>query len=96
VFFVEVVLGAIVVLVLALLLASLGGGLPPVRPDTDDPALPADRLLTSADFATMRFRTAVYGYRMEDVDAAMAALHAALLAHEQPAAAGRDAAEAAE
>jgi len=84
VFFVEVVLGLIVVLALALLLAAVGGGgLPPAPPDTDDPALPADRLLTSADLATLRFRTAVHGYRMEDVDAAMAAVHAALWAAEQ-------------
>lgn len=86
-FFVEVVFGVIAVLALALLLAAVGGGLPSAPPDTDDPALPPHRLLTSADFATMRFRTAVYGYRMEDVDAAMAALHAALVATEQPAAA---------
>ena len=82
-FFVEVVLGVIVVLALALLLSMAGGGLPPAHPDTDDPPLPTDRLLTSADFATLRFRTAVHGYRMEDVDAAMAAAHAALWAAEQ-------------
>ena len=81
-FVVEVVLGVIAVLAVALLLAAAGGGLPPARPDTDEPALPADRLLTSDDIATMRFRTAVRGYRMEDVDEAMAAVHAALWAAE--------------
>jgi DivIVA domain-containing protein len=83
VFVVEVVLGVIAVLVLAVLLASVGGGLPPSPPDTDDPPLPADRLMTSEDIATLRFRTAARGYRMEDVDAAMAAVHAALWAAEQ-------------
>jgi DivIVA domain-containing protein len=78
VFVVEVVLGVIAVLAVALLLAAVGAGLPPARPDSDDPALPTDRLLTSQDVATLRFRTAVRGYRMEDVDAAMAAVHAAL------------------
>lgn len=83
-FYVEVFLGVIVVLVLALLLAAVGGGgLPPAPPDTDDPPLPTDRLLTSADLATLRFRTAALGYRTEDVDAAMAAVHAALWAGEQ-------------
>ena len=81
-FVVEVVLGVIAVLALAVLLAAVGGGLPPSRADTDDLALPADRLLTSDDIATLRFRTAVRGYRMEDVDAAMAAVHAALWAAE--------------
>ena len=81
-FVVEVVLGVIAVIVVALVLAAVGGGLPPVRPDTDEPVLPEDRLMTSDDIATMRFRTAVRGYRMEDVDAAMAALHAALWAAE--------------
>ena len=84
-FVVEVVLGVIAVLAAALMLSAVGGGLPPARPDTNDPALPTDRLLTSDDIATLRFRTAVRGYRMEDVDAAMAAVHAALWSAERSA-----------
>jgi DivIVA domain-containing protein len=82
-FIVEVVLGVIVVLTVALLLAAAGGGLPSARPDTNDPVLPADRLLTSADIPSLRLRTAVRGYRMEDVDAVMGAVHASLWAAEQ-------------
>ena len=78
-FVVEVVLGVIGVLAVALVLAMVGGGLPPAAPDTDDPALPTDRLLTSADVARLRFRTALRGYRMEDVDAAMAAIRIAVM-----------------
>ncbi|MDQ1698410.1 MAG: hypothetical protein QOG34_273 [Frankiaceae bacterium] len=82
-FVVEVVLGVLAVLAVALLLAAVDTGLPPAHPDTNDPVLPSDRLLTSSDVATLRFRTAIRGYRMEDVDAAMAAMHAALWAAEQ-------------
>ncbi|MDQ1745917.1 MAG: hypothetical protein QOD07_180 [Frankiaceae bacterium] len=82
-FVVEVVLGVIVVLVVAVALAAFGDGLPAAPPDTNDPLLPGDRLLTSTDLASVRFRTAAYGYRMEDVDATMAAVHAALWAREQ-------------
>ena len=82
-FVVEVVLGVIAVIAVALVLAAVGGGLPPSRPDTDEPVLPEDRLLTSDDIATMRFRTGLRGYRMEDVDAAMASVHAALWAAEK-------------
>jgi DivIVA domain-containing protein len=85
VFIVEVVLGVIAVLAAAFLLAAVGGGLPPARPDTNDPGLPTDRLLTSEDIATLRFRTAIRGYRMEDVDAAMAAVHASLWSTERQA-----------
>ncbi len=81
-FVVEVVLGLIAVLAVALLLAAVGGGLPSAPPDSDDPVLPTDRLVTSEDVARLRFRLAVRGYRMEDVDAAMAAVHAALRAAE--------------
>ena len=95
-FILEVTLGGFAVLALALLLAAVGGGLPPARPDTNDPVLPTGRLLTSDDIATLRFRTAVRGYRMEDVDAAMAAVHAALWSAERAAAPPADAADAAE
>lgn len=82
-FVLEVVLGVLAVLVVALVLASVGGALPAAPPDTDEPQLPTDRLLTSSDIATLRFRTAFRGYRMDDVDAALAALHAALWAAER-------------
>jgi DivIVA domain-containing protein len=92
VFVLEVVVGVIAVLGVAVLLAAVGSGLPPAPPDTRGPALPSDRLLTSADIAGLRLRTAVRGYRMEDVDAVMGAVHASLWAAEQ-AAAPRDEAE---
>ena len=85
-FVVEVVGGVIAVFAVALLLAAVGGGLPAAPPDTDEPALPTDRLLTSSDIARLRFRIGLRGYRMEDVDAAMAAVHASLWAAETKAA----------
>jgi DivIVA domain-containing protein len=89
VFILELLAGIIVVLAAAVVLAAVGSGLPPARPDAAEPALPSDRLLASADIPGLRFRTAVRGYRMEDVDAALAAIHAALWAAEQAAPAAR-------
>ena len=92
-FVIEVVLGVIVVLVAAVALAAVGGGgLTPAGPDTDEPVVPTDRPLTSDDLARVRFRTAVRGYRMEDVDAAMASVYATLRSAE----AGAEAAPATE
>jgi DivIVA domain-containing protein len=94
VFVLEVVVGVVVVLGVAVLLAAVGGGLPAAPPDTAGPMFPSDRLLTSADIAGLRLRTAVRGYRMEDVDAVLGAVHASLWAAEQAAAAPNDAADA--
>ena len=95
-FVIEVVLGVIVVLVAAVALAAVGGGgLTPAQPDTDEPVPPTDRLLTSDDLARVRFRTAARGYRMEDVDAVMSSVHAALWSAEQQKESA-DSAEAAE
>jgi DivIVA domain-containing protein len=90
VFVVEVVVGVIVVLGVAVLLAAVGSGLPAAPPDSRGPVLPVDRLLTSADIGGLRLRTAVRGYRMEDVDAVMSAVHASLWAAEQAVAAAQD------
>jgi DivIVA domain-containing protein len=87
VFVLEVLLGVVVVLGVALLLASVGGGLPAAEPDAADPALPTDRVLTSDDIPRLRFRLALRGYRMEDVDSALDAVHRSLAEAEQRAAA---------
>lgn len=91
-FVIEVVLGVIVVLVAAVALAAVGGGgLTPAGPDTNEPVVPTDRPLTSDDLARVRFRTAVHGYRMEDVDAVMASVYATLRSAEAGAEAGAEA-----
>jgi DivIVA domain-containing protein len=91
VFVLEVVVGAIVVLGVAVLLAAAGSGLPAAPPDSPGPALPSDRLLSSTDIAGLRLRTALRGYRMEDVDAVLSAVHASLWAAEHAASAGAEA-----
>jgi DivIVA domain-containing protein len=53
------------------------GGLSEVALDHADLGLP-DRPLTADDVAGLRFRTGLRGYRMEDVDAAIARLGDAL------------------
>jgi DivIVA domain-containing protein len=78
-----VLLGVLGVAAVAFLLASVGGGLPDAPPDSGDPALPADRPLHAADIPRLRFRIGVRGYRMADVDAALDALHEAMVALEE-------------
>jgi DivIVA domain-containing protein len=80
---VEVVLGVFAVAVVTLGLTLLRGRLTPAPPDSVEPYLPADRLLTSADIPQLRFRIALRGYRFADVDAALEAVHAALWAAER-------------
>jgi DivIVA domain-containing protein len=83
VFVVEVVVGTLVVLALAVGLAAIGGaGLPDDPPDSRDAGVPDGRLMTSADVARLRLRTGLRGYRMDDVDRALTAAEEALKAAE--------------
>jgi DivIVA domain-containing protein len=72
-----VLIGVLILLGVALLLAFRDDGLTEEPVDHGDLGLP-DRPLTAADIPSLRFRTAVRGYRMEDVDAALDRLGAAL------------------
>jgi DivIVA domain-containing protein len=65
-----VLVGVVIVLGAALALSLTEGGLRHEPVDHGDLGLP-DRPLTADDIATLRFRTGIRGYRMEDVDAAL-------------------------
>jgi DivIVA domain-containing protein len=80
---VVVVLGALVLIGIAMMLSLRGDTLEPEAADSPDLGLPAGRLLTSADVGRLRFRTGLRGYRMADVDAAFEQLAAALAVAEQ-------------
>jgi DivIVA domain-containing protein len=68
---VAVIVGVVLLLVAALALAARDGGLSEVPVDHTDLGLP-NRVLTADDIPGLRFRTGLRGYRMEDVDAALA------------------------
>ncbi|NJC69342.1 DivIVA domain-containing protein [Planosporangium thailandense] len=55
----------------AVLVTGSDPGLTPVDPDGRALPLPADRPLVESDLARVRFDTAVRGYRMDQVDAAL-------------------------
>src|SRR5690348_4172480 len=81
----EVIGGVVVLVGLAVLLAGRSDPFPDEPVDRADPGLPGDRPLRSSDIPRLRFRVALRGYRMEDVDAALEAARAALQAAEQAA-----------
>ncbi len=53
----------------AIVATGRGGGLGPAYDDRPDVRVPADRPLTGEDLRTVRFNTAVRGYRADEVDA---------------------------
>lgn len=65
-----VLVGIVLLIGFALVLAFNDDGLPEETVDHRDLGLP-DRPLTAADLAGLRFRVGFRGYRMEDVDAAL-------------------------
>jgi DivIVA domain-containing protein len=65
-----VLVGVVLLVGFALVLASREDGLPEDVVDHGDLGLPA-RPLTAADISGLRFRVGFRGYRMEDVDAAL-------------------------
>ena len=79
---VEVVVGVVVLLALAYLLSRDSATITDEAIDSVDEGLPADRLLRSDDIPRLRFRVGLRGYRMSDVDAAMAAVQLSLSAAE--------------
>lgn len=85
---VVIVLGALVLVGIAVMLSLVGDTLEPESVDSPDLGLPQDRPITSADVPRLRFRTGLRGYRMADVDAAFASLAEALALAEQRADAG--------
>jgi DivIVA domain-containing protein len=80
---VVIVVGALILIGIAVMLSLVGDTLEPEPVDGPDLGLPADRPLTSADVPGLRFRTGLRGYRMADVDAAFASLAEALALAEQ-------------
>lgn len=74
--FLLLVVTALVVAALVFGISALltGGdpGLTPIEPEGASRGLPAHRPLTEADFGAARFDTALRGYRMSQVDVAMA------------------------
>jgi DivIVA domain-containing protein len=73
---------ALAVVVAAVTLAVIGGGesgpLPDAAPERLQDALPPDRPASRADVESLRFPLVVRGYRMADVDDALARLGAEL------------------
>jgi DivIVA domain-containing protein len=78
VFVLEVLVAVAVLATVALLAAGRFDGLADESPDDPDVGIPADRPLRSSDVPQLRFRLAIRGYRMSDVDAAMQAVQEAL------------------
>jgi DivIVA domain-containing protein len=78
-----VLAGILILLGVALLLGFRDDGLREEVVDHADLGLP-DRPLTADDIPALRFRTGVRGYRMEDVDVALARLGDALRASQGP------------
>jgi DivIVA domain-containing protein len=79
-----VLLGIVILAGVALFLSAMGRGeLSNETVDHVDLGLP-DRTLTPDDVGRLRFRTGLRGYRMEDVDAALAQIAASMRAAEVP------------
>jgi DivIVA domain-containing protein len=76
---VAILVGVVVLLGAAVLLSMREGGMSQVSPDHRDLGIP-DRLLTADDMPALRFRVGFRGYRMDDVDAALAKVTEALRA----------------
>jgi DivIVA domain-containing protein len=81
---VVVLVGVVVLAGVALLLSYSDQGLSEEPVDHVDLGIP-DRVLTADDIVGLRFRTGARGYRMQDVDAALVRITAALRAAEPPA-----------
>jgi DivIVA domain-containing protein len=78
VFVLEVLIGVAVLAAVAMLAAGRFDGLAEELPDDPDIGVPEDRALRSSDLPNLRFRMAIRGYRMSDVDAALAAVEESL------------------
>ena len=66
----------------AVVASGRGGSMTEVHDDRPESLVPADRPLTASDLRTVRFSTAVRGYRMAEVDALLERLATQLA--EQP------------
>ncbi len=73
-----VIIGAI-----AIVASGRGGSMAEVYDDRPDVALPTGRPLTAEDVRSLRFNTAVRGYRMDEVDALLARIEADLIDREE-------------
>ena len=77
-FVLEVLVAVAVLAAVAMLAAGRFDGLAEEAPDDPEVGVPDDRPLRSSDIPHLRFRLAIRGYRMSDVDEAMAAAQEAL------------------
>jgi DivIVA domain-containing protein len=75
---VEVVVAVLVVFAVAAIAAGRGGVLFRPARDAPDSGIPDDRALRADDVGRLTFRLALRGYRMDDVDRALARLRSAL------------------
>jgi DivIVA domain-containing protein len=72
-----VLVGVIILVAIALVLAYNEDGLHDEAVDHADLGMP-DRVLSADDISTLRFRVSLRGYRMEDVDAALDRIEASM------------------
>src|SRR5881398_3411595 len=79
---VEVLVGVVVLLALAFVLSRDSATIDDEPVDSIDGGLPRGRLVRSDDIHRLRFRVGLRGYRMSDVDAALAAVQLSLAAAE--------------
>jgi DivIVA domain-containing protein len=79
----EVIVAVLVLAGGAAALVGWGDRMSLPGPDLPDDGLPSDRPLRSDDVERLRFRVALRGYRMSDVDRALDRLQAALRGLEQ-------------
>jgi DivIVA domain-containing protein len=82
VFVLEVLVAVAVLVGLVFVVTLRLSGLEDESDDAADVGLPSERMLRSDDVPRLRFRVALRGYRMSDVDEAMEAVQAALRAAE--------------
>jgi DivIVA domain-containing protein len=76
------VLAILVIGGLVVLAVARGAQSRPAYDDRPEVRLPADRPLRSDDLSAVRFTTAARGYRMAEVDALLARLHAEMAERE--------------
>jgi DivIVA domain-containing protein len=75
---VEVVVVVLVLFAIAAIVAGRGSAMWRPAPDAPDAGLPPERSLRADDVQGLSFRLGLRGYRMDEVDRALARLHEAL------------------
>lgn len=73
---------AMILIGIAVAIANADAGMPDVQRDLPDVGLPADRTMTAEDVEALKFSMAPRGYRMKEVDEAIARLRDELVARD--------------